>query len=348
MSDLPTRIEGRAGRITFNRPKALNALSYEMCKTLDAALVAWAEDPAVALVVIDAAGERAFCAGGDIAEVYRAGIAGDYRPGQDFWRDEYRMNARIGAYPKPVVALVQGFCMGGGVGVAGHASHRVVGESAQISMPECAIGLVPDVGGSALLARAPGRLGAWLGTTGTRMGPADAIHAGFADHFIPEAEWPALIAELCATGDAGLVAARAREARPPRLPALREAIDRHFASADPRWIEASLAAEDSDFARDTLKTLRKDCPLSVAVTLEMLRRLGPAPSLRDALEQEFRVTFRAQQDTDFLEGVRAMVIDKDRRPRWRHAGAEAVTRAEVEALLAPLGPDTLTFTEVGS
>lgn len=346
MNDLPTRIEGRAGRITFNRPQALNALSYGMCKALDAALAQWAEDPAVALVVIDAAGERAFCAGGDIAEVYHAGIAGDYRLGQRFWRNEYRMNARIGAYPKPVVTLVQGFCMGGGVGVAGHASHRVVGESAQIAMPECAIGLVPDVGGTALLTRAPGRLGAWLGTTGTRMGPADAIHAGFADHFIPEAEWPTLIADLCASGDAALVAARARAPGPSLLPGLRAAVDRHFAGADPRAIEASLATEDSDFARDTLKALRKGSPLSVAVTLEMLRRLGPAPSLRAALEQEYRVTFRAQRDADFLEGVRATVIDKDRRPRWRHAGADAVSRAEVEALLAPLGPDTLTFTEV--
>jgi enoyl-CoA hydratase/carnithine racemase len=181
-----------------------------------------------------------------------------------------------------------------------------------------------------------------------RMGPADAIHAGFADHFVPEAEWPALIADLCAGGDAGLVAARARTPGPSRLPQLRMMVDRHFASADPRTIEASLAADDSDFARDTLSALRRNSPLSVAVALEMQRRLGPAPALRDALEQEFRVTFRAQQDTDFLEGVRALTIDKDRRPRWRHAGAEAVPQTEIAALLAPLGRDTLTFTESGT
>lgn len=158
MSDISIRVEGRAGRITLTRPKALNALSYDMCRALDAALVAWAGDPAVALVLVDAEGDRAFCAGGDIAELYAEGLRGNFDYGRDFWRDEYRMNARIGAYPKPVVSLVQGFCMGGGVGVACHASHRIVGETAQVAMPECAIGLVPDVGARGFWR---GRRGGW-------------------------------------------------------------------------------------------------------------------------------------------------------------------------------------------
>ncbi|MBL8563625.1 MAG: enoyl-CoA hydratase/isomerase family protein [Gemmobacter sp.] len=341
MADISLRIEGRAGRATLTRPAALNALSYEMCKALDAALVAWAADPAVALVVIDAEGERAFCAGGDIAELYAEGLRGNAAYGQAFWRDEYRMNARIGAYPKPVISLVQGFCMGGGVGVACHASHRIAGETAQIAMPECAIGLVPDVGGSALLARGPGHLGRYLGLTGARMGPGDAIYAGFADHFVPQADWPALIARLCASGD---VAAVAEAALPPPaapLPALQAQIDHHFAAANLPLLRASLAAEDSAFARDTLKALDRGAPLALATSLAMQQILGPAPDLRAALELEYRVTHRAQAATDFLEGIRAMVIDKDRRPRWQHPG----TPEEVAALLAPLGPETLTFTE---
>ena len=341
MSDLSIRIEGRAGRVTFTRHQALNALSYDMCKALDAALIAWRDDPAVALVVIDAEGDRAFCAGGDIAELYAEGMRGNHAYGQTFWRDEYRMNARIGAYPKPIVSLVQGFCMGGGVGVACHASHRIAGETAQIAMPECAIGLVPDVGGSALLARGPGHLGRYLGLTGARMGPGDAIHAGFADHFVPQADWPALIARLCASGD---VAAVAKAALPPpaaTLPALQAQIDRLFAAASLPALRASLAAEDSAFARDTAKALERGAPLALAATLAMQQILGPNPDLRAALELEYRVTHRAQAATDFLEGIRAMVIDKDRRPRWHHPG----TPDEVAALLAPLGPETLTFTE---
>lgn len=339
MSEILIRREGRAGRITLNRPEALNALSYPMCLALDAALIGWRDDPDVALVLIDAAGDRAFCAGGDIAQLYAEGIAGNHDHGRDFWRDEYRMNARIADYAKPVVSLIHGFCMGGGVGVACHASHRIVGETAQIAMPECAIGLVPDVGGSALLAHAPGHLGAYLGTTGRRMGPADAIYAGFADYFVPQSAWPDLIATLCTTGDVATIPGQTPP--PASLPALQAQIDLHFASADLARVLASLDGDDSDFARETRITLSRVSPLAAALTLAIQAQLGPTPSLRQALELEYRVSFRAQADTDFLEGIRAMIIDKDRKPRWQ-AAADAVA---IAALLAPLGPDTLTFTE---
>ena len=185
MSDIHIRTTGRAGRITLNRPDALNALTYEMCLAIEAAIDAWATDAQIALVIIDAVGDRAFCAGGDIQEMYDTATRGNFEYGRKFWADEYRLNNKIAHFPKPYIAFMQGFTMGGGVGVSAHGSHRIVDDASRIAMPECAIGLVPDVGGSVLLACAPGRLGEYLGTTGTRMGPADAIHAGFADHYIP-------------------------------------------------------------------------------------------------------------------------------------------------------------------
>lgn len=343
--DIVIRREGHAGRVTLNRPDALNALTHPMCRALDAALVAWADDPGVRLVVIDAAGHRAFCAGGDIAQLYAEGRAGNFGHGRAFWRDEYRMNDRIRRYPKPVVAFMQGFTMGGGVGVGCHARHRITGESSQIAMPECGIGLVPDVGGSFLLAHAPGRLGAFLGTTGTRMGPADAILAGFADHFVPEADWSALIADLCDTGEAGLVAQAARPAPPGRLAERRPTIDRLFAPDSLSGIRARLDADPGPVAAECRAALDRVSPLAAAAFVEILRRLGPAPTMRAALDLEFRFTWRAQEETDFLEGIRAAVIDKDRTPRWRHAGAAEVPAALIDHLLSPLGADALTFPE---
>ncbi|MEX0310610.1 MAG: enoyl-CoA hydratase/isomerase family protein, partial [Tateyamaria sp.] len=176
MTDISIRITGHAGRITLQRPEALNAMTYEMCLAIEAAMDAWATDDAVKVVVLDAEGDRAFCSGGDIAELYETGTKGDYAYGQTFWADEYRLNHKIFHYPKPVVSFLQGFTMGGGVGIGCHGSHRVVGDSSQIAMPECGIGLIPDVGGSLMLALAPGRLGEYLGTTAARMNASDAIY----------------------------------------------------------------------------------------------------------------------------------------------------------------------------
>lgn len=312
-----------------------------MCVALDAALVAWAGDDAVELVVIDAAGERAFCAGGDIAKLYAEGKAGNFAHGQDFWRKEYRMNLRIAGYPKPVVSLMQGFTMGGGVGVGCHAHYRIVGESSQIAMPECGIGLVPDVGGSWLLARGPGRLGEYLGSTGTRMGPADAIYAGFADAFVPEAVWPSLIVALRSEGVAALE--RFVVAAPDGVLAAQQAqIDTHFNGEDLRAIVQSLRRDGGDFAQATLRALGRVSPFAATAAIEMQHRLGDTPTLPCALELEYRFTHRAQEQSDFLEGIRAAVIDKDRRPKWSHESIEAVSTAEVAAMLAPLGPLTWT------
>ena len=341
--DILIRRDGRAGRITLNRPKALNALTYEMCLAVAAVLENWRRDDGIDLLILDATGDKAFCAGGDIAEMYRSGMDGDYDFGRRFWRDEYRMNAALAEYPKPVVSLMQGFTMGGGVGLGGHASHRVVGESSRISMPECGIGFVPDVGGSYLLARAPGRLGEYLGMTAARMGPGDAIHAGFADSFLPEADWPDLIAELTRTGNATITATAASPTPASPLAAQQARIDRLFDHGDLAGLVNALQKDDSDFAADTLKSLSRNAPLSLAVTLEMLRRLrAGALMIRSALELEFRVSWRIMEHGDFLEGIRAAIIDKDRNPRWRY-GLSDVPADAVTQMLAPLGQHTLNF-----
>lgn len=345
MDDLDIRTEGRAGRITLCRPQTLNALTHPMALAIEKALVAWADEPGIALVIIDAQGERAFCAGGDIQEMYERARAGDHEFGRAFWRDEYRLNARIFEFPKPFAAFMQGFTMGGGVGLGCHGSHRVVTQSSRIAMPECGIGLVPDVGGSLLLARAPGRLGEYLGTTGTRMEPGDAIDAGFADYFIPEEYWPGVIAELCETGDPGRIDAAAGPAPQSPLAARRADIDAHFGGETLRDILASLEHGGGEFPRDTLNIVARNSPLSMATTVEMIHRLRGSDDIRRALELEFRFTARAFDQSDFLEGIRAAVIDKDRTPRWRHATPGAVTPAEVSAMLRPLGREGLNLSE---
>jgi enoyl-CoA hydratase len=323
---------GRIGQITLQRPEALNAVTYEMVLAIGEALDAWRDDEDVACVLIDAEGSKAFSAGGDLQFMYDTASKGDFDAGRTFWRDEYRLNAKIAAYPKPYVALCQGFTMGGGVGVSLHGSHRVVGESSRIAMPECAVGLVPDVGGTLLLARAPGRLGEYLGVTGYRMNASDAILAGFADHFIPEAEWPVLTETLIETGDCTAVNALARDPEDGPLMGLRETVDAHFGKASLEEIVAGLP--DDGWGQATEKSIRAASPLSAACTLELVRRARASDDIRAALRQEYRFTSRSASEGDFVEGIRAAIIDKDRNPRWRHAGISAVTAAMVEAMLA--------------
>lgn len=345
MTDLDIRVTGRAGRITFTRPQALNAMSYDMCMAIDAEMRLWREDDEVDLVAIDAQGDKAFCAGGDIAELYETGRAGNFDYGHTFWRDEYRLNAFIAEYPKPVVSFMQGFTMGGGVGIGCHGSHRVVDASSRIAMPECGIGLVPDVGGSLILARAPGWLGPYLATTAARMGPGDAILAGFADHYIPRDTWPDLIEMLEASGDAVHVTRHAEEPPEAVLKPLLPEIDRHFGGATLGDTLASLRACDSEFARETLDVMGRNSPLSMACAVEMIHRLRTtAGTIRDALKLEYRYTWRAMQHGDFLEGIRAQIIDKDRSPKWQYGDMDVPVDA-VAAMLKPLGVDGLTFQE---
>ncbi|MCK0172397.1 enoyl-CoA hydratase/isomerase family protein [Aliiroseovarius sp. S1123] len=342
MTDIHIRKEGKAGRITLTRPEALNALSYDMCLKIDAALIKWADDDEVALILIDAEGDRAFCAGGDIREIYEIGLSGDHTRAQEFWRDEYRMNARLFEFPKPVVSFMQGFTMGGGVGVGCHGSHRIMARSSRMAMPECGIGLVPDVGGSMILAHAPGRLGEYIGMTGARLAPGDAIHAGFADYVIRQAEWDALKADLIRTGDPSHIDEAAIPPIPGNLSAMQPMIDAHFGGGSLGEIVASLRAEDSQFAENTLELLGRNSPLSMACTVEMLHRMAGTRDVRTSLELEYRFVYRALEHSDLVEGIRAAVIDKDRNPNWEY-DMENLPQEAVEHMLAPLGDKKLTF-----
>lgn len=345
MTDISIRKTGHAGRITLQRPKALNALSYDMCMQVYAVLKDWRDDPEVSLVVIDAEGDKAFCAGGDISEMYDTGTKGDFDYGRKFWFDEYRMNDLIAAYPKPVVSFLQGFTMGGGVGLGCHGSHRIVGETSQVAMPECGIGLIPDVGGTFVLANAPGRLGEFLGTTGARMTAGDAIAVGFADGFVPQADWPALIAALEETGDVTVLEQAVQDAPDAPLLALQPEIDKHFAGEALSDIVNSLSQEDSEFAKDALKRLSRNAPLSMACTIEAIHRLrGQNLTMRKALDMEYRFTYRSMEHGDFIEGIRAQIIDKDRNPKWQHE-LKAVPPVDVSKMLIPLGKNGLTFEE---
>ena len=331
MAGLAVRKDRRAGRITLDRPQALNALTHPMVRDLHAALDLWRDGDDVDLVVIDAVGDKAFCAGGDIAEVYRAARGKDHATGQRFFADEYRMNAAIGEFPKPIVAFMHGFVMGGGVGVGGHASHRVVGDTTRIAMPEAGIGLIPDVGGSWLLGRAPGRIGEYLALTASRMGPGDAIHAGFADVYLPESQWPSMIETIVTTGS---VAALHGDKLPDAPLAQRD-----LSAFGGRNMAAIIAALEKDGEDETLSSLHRNSPLSMAAALRTVRAARGDPGLRESLAREYRFTYRASASSDFLEGVRAQIIDKDRKPDWRaDASADAV-----DAILAPLGDHELTF-----
>ncbi|RBW42596.1 enoyl-CoA hydratase/isomerase family protein [Loktanella sp. D2R18] len=341
-ADILIRKTGRAGHITLNRPDALNALTADMSVAIEAALDDWRADASVELIILDAAGPKAFCAGGDIADLYAQGTAGEYGFGHAFWKQEYRLNLKIATFPKPVVVFMQGFTMGGGVGLAGHASHRIVGESSKIAMPECGIGLIPDVGGSFILARAPGQVGVYLGLTGTRMEAEDAIYATFADHFVPEADWDRLKSALAENANVADITDMAQPARGGVLYQNQSEIDALFAGQTPAEIQNTLAASETEFAQSAAKKLGKGAPLALACALATIRA-GREGDLSDALAREYRFSYRSQDQGDFIEGIRAQIIDRDFTPKWRHATLD-VPLDDVNSMLADLGPHEWTAT----
>jgi enoyl-CoA hydratase len=340
------RREGRAGRITLNRPKALNALTYPMMGPIWSALTAWMDDPAVELVLLDGAGERGLCAGGDVRSLYESRTRGSGLA-RDFWRDEYRLNALIARYPKPYVALQDGIVMGGGIGLSSHASHRIVTERSQLAMPETGIGLIPDVGGTWLLANAPGEVGAYLGLTGESMRAADAIHARFSDALIASARLPALVDRLvdAGGGPAGeAIRGLAEDPGPSELARRRGTIDAALAGADVETIHMGLAGVAEEWAAKARAALVQKSPKALKLTLAAIRQSRRLPSLEEALKVEYRLTVRLFEDGEFPEGVRALIIDKDRKPKWLPPSLGEVTPDLVARYLAPLPPDEeLTF-----
>ncbi len=340
------RREGRAGRITMNRPKALNALTHPMVGRIWEALLAWQDDPAVELILLDGAGDRALCAGGDVRSLYDSRHQGS-ATARGFWRDEYRLNALIGRYPKPYVAIQDGIVMGGGIGLSAHARHRIVTERSRLAMPETGIGLIPDVGGTWLLAHAPGETGVYLGLTGETMGAADAIHARFADAFVPVAKLDALRDRLIdARGGAAAdaIAALGEPAGASALEERRGDIDRAFGRETAEAIMELLPADGDTWAQGLLATLAQKSPKCLKLTLAAIRNARRLTSLEQALAVEFRLCTRLFEDGEFPEGVRALIIDKDRKPKWSPARLEDVSAELVARYLGPLpAAEDLTF-----
>jgi enoyl-CoA hydratase len=327
---------GGIGRVLLNRPKALNALTLEMSHAMESQLRAWAGDHAVRAVLVRGAGERAFSAGGDIRRIYDEGRAGGDYPYR-FWADEYRLNALIKHWPKPYVAFIDGIVMGGGVGVSVHGSHRVASEHALFAMPETGIGLFPDVAASYFLPRCPGRIGLYLGLTGTRLKAADQLYAGLATHHVPRARLDALEAALARQPENidEVLSGFAADAGPASLVEQQADIDRLFAGATVEAILAALEADGSSFARSTAGTLATKSPTSLKLAFRQLS-LGTGLSFDDCVRMEWRMVSRAPTALpDFYEGVRAAVIDKDNKPRWSPARLEDVDAAAIEAFFAP-------------
>jgi enoyl-CoA hydratase len=344
--DLVIRVEGNAGRLTMNRPAALNALTYPMVGAMTVALRHWSTDPAIKFVILDGAGGRGLCAGGDVLSLYNAAAQGpDFA--RAFWREEYHLNALISAYPKPFVAIMDGIVMGGGVGLSAHASHRVVTEKSMLAMPETSIGLIPDVGGTWLLSQAPGELGLYLGLTGARMNAADAIEAGFADYVVATSDLAdgqkviTGLAQARTTDDvAGAIETCEMGMIPPgKLAANRREINRAFAHDRVEDIIAALTASGTEFATRTLRDLANKSPKALKLTLAALRYARSQTSLEACLNMEYRLVTRLYEDGEFIEGVRALLVDKDKAPKWQPATLADVTDEMVMRYLAPLPPE---------
>jgi enoyl-CoA hydratase len=330
------RRDGHAAHIVLNRPRAINALTHEMVGIISAALEEWRYDDSVRTVVLTGAGERGLCAGGDIVAMWHDAKAGGTESA-GFWADEYRLNATIAAYPKAYVAIMDGIVLGGGIGLSAHAPQRVVTERSSIGMPETGIGFLPDVGGTWLLSHAPGETGTHLGLTAGSIGAGDAIATGFADHYVPTDRIPGLLADL-AHRDADEALADAELPPPPSpLTEARTWLDEAYAGDDVLTILDRLRALGTEEATRAAATIEAKSPTSVRVTLRALREAAGMAALTEALDLEYRLALRFHASHDFVEGVRAQVVDKDRNPQWRPPHVREVDDATVAGYFAPLG-----------
>ncbi len=349
--DLIVRREGAAGVIRLNRPKAINAVTLEMFREVDKALDAFETDPAIGLILLEGAGERGLCAGGDIRALYESSqLRGDL--GKILWREEYILNARIAKFPKPYVAFMDGIVMGGGVGLAAHGSHRIVTDRTKLAMPEVGLGFFPDVGGTWLLSRSPGEIGTYFGLTGQTMNGPDAVYAGFADAVVQAAKL-AGVRDALTKIPAGASSADVKtvidgfatgETAGP-VAAVQSRIDNWFAHERMQNIFAALHRDGSELAQATLKTLNEKSPRGMVVTLRLLRLARKSSSLEECLVREYRAALEVFASDDFREGVRAAVIDKDRSPKWSPPRIEDVTPEMLAPYFANLGKDELVFSK---
>jgi enoyl-CoA hydratase len=352
-SEILLERRGGLGLIILNRPKALNTLSLAMYRRFDPQLLAWSKDEQVQALVVRGAGDRAFCAGGDVRAIYDARHqpqgASDYKA--DFFREEYCLIQRVHRFPKPYVALVDGIAMGGGCGISINGSHRVASERTVFAMPEVHIGLFPDVGASRFLTMCPGRVGLYLALTGARIRAADALYCGFATHYVPHdrlgdltealAQLPWNEPERCRQVDAA-IARFAADPGPASLPALQAAIDRCFGHGSVEDIVAALERESGDWAKQALAAIARASPLSLKITFHQLE-LGRGMEVEAALALEYRMTQHVMAGHDFFEGIRALLVDKDNAPRWEHASLAAVRAVDVARYFADLGERELRF-----
>ena len=347
MTDQPevlTRLEGRVGRITLNRPAALHALTTNMCRLMTDALLAWRDDPAVELVMFDHSGERGFCAGGDIRMLADSG-AGDGHEAREFFFIEYRLNEMLFRYPKPTLAIMDGITMGGGVGLARPCRYRLATERTTFAMPETGIGLFPDVGGGWYLSRMPHHLGLWLALTGARIKAADCELLGIATDFVESARVGDLKAAILADPSAVetlLTQFEADGGRPP-LAAHQDEIARIFGGPDVESIVAALKAADTDWSRDQLKVLATKSPQTLKVAFRQLQLGAAAATFAENMATEYRIGARVVQRHDFLEGVRAVIVDKDNAPNWNPPTLEAVSDDLLDSIFADL-PSTEAWT----
>jgi enoyl-CoA hydratase len=336
MSDTIIRVERGVGRVTLNRPRALNALTHAMVTEIEGALAAWATDRDVRFVLVDGAGERGLCAGGDIRALYDAEVAGDLSVPATFFRDEYRMNARIARFPKPYVALMDGIVMGGGIGLSAHGTHRVVTERSRLAMPETGIGFVPDVGGTWLLGRTHGELGTHAALTSFQMGADDAILCGLADICVASDKLPALAAALldCVSADDIQDCLRRFETapQPGALRAAQNWIASCYAHDSVEAILDALHHHAEPAARQAAEEIGRKSPTSLKITLRALREARLQDCLEPCLELEYRLALACMKAPDFREGVRAAVVDKDRNPAWSPARLEDVSPSMVDAV----------------
>ncbi len=351
--DIRIERRGGLGLIALNRPQALNTLSLAMYRIFDPQLVAWGRDPDIHAIAVKGEGGRAFCAGGDVRAIYdarRSAVgAGDYKT--DFFREEYSLVARVHRFPKPYVALMNGIVMGGGAGISVNGSHRVVLEKTLFAMPEVFIGLFPDVGASRFLTLCPGRIGRYLALTGKRIGAADCLYCGFGTHYVSGARLDELVASLAALRfEQGRERAQVDEAisrftsdpGPAALAEIRPGIDRVFAEESVEAIRGALEKEPGDWALEARQAMDRASPISLKITLRQLQ-LGQGMSVEQALTLEYRMTQHVMQGHDFFEGIRAIVVEKDNKPRWQHARLEDVSEREVASYFESLGARELTF-----